>query len=178
MFLFEPEFLNKHQADWLFNYLKTLEFETITYSNGVKMPRQTLWFATGDISYTYSGIKNSAAAFPLPLDKLLKHVTNKTNQNFNSLLINKYRNGRDSIGLHADDEPELGENPYILSLSVGDTRKFTVIENSTKATTNYHLTHGSGLHMFGESQKLTKHMLPKAPQAGLRFNLTFRTTWK
>lgn len=174
MFKFESDFLTKAQADWLFKYLKTLTYNNIIYKNNVKMPRQTLWFAENEITYTYSGVKNTAIAFTEPLERLKALAIARTGQSFNSLLINRYRDGNDSIGLHADDEKELGENPYILSLSVGATRKFTVIENATKHLTDYHLTHGSAIHMFGESQKRTKHMVGKQRNVGERFNLTFR----
>jgi alkylated DNA repair dioxygenase AlkB len=95
---------------------------------------------------------------------------------FNSVLANLYRDGRDSVGWHSDDEPELGATPVIASLSFGATRTFRLRSRATReAALSLDLSHGSLLVMSGDTQRLYQHALPK--RAGItapRINLTFR----
>jgi alkylated DNA repair dioxygenase AlkB len=104
-------------------------------------------------------------------------VEQAADHSFNSMLLNYYRHGRDSIGFHADDEPELGTNPLIASLSLGATRTFILRHNRTAEKRTYDLTHGSLLIMSGTLQHFWKHSVPKTTAAvGERINLTFRRT--
>lgn len=96
---------------------------------------------------------------------------------FNSVLANLYRDGRDSNGWHSDDEPELGKNPVIASVSLGVERKFHLRHRKRKDIDRLHLTlaHGSLLLMTGRTQHYWAHQLPKtAKVVGPRINLTFR----
>jgi alkylated DNA repair dioxygenase AlkB len=96
---------------------------------------------------------------------------------FNSVLINYYRDHRDSMGMHSDDEPELGPNPVIASLSLGQTRQFVMRHKTNRALKimRMNLDSGSLLLMKGETQTHWKHGIPKESQAcGPRVNLTFR----
>ena len=94
---------------------------------------------------------------------------------FNSVLINLYRDGRDSVSWHADDEPVLGRNPVIASISLGAVRRFRFRHRASGETVSVDLPHGSCLVMRAETQHHWVHMLPKtARPVGPRINLTFR----
>ena len=89
--------------------------------------------------------------------------------------MNRYRNGQDSIGLHTDAEPELGENPVVATVSFGSERDFVLKHKATKETLTYRVGHGSLLVMGGTSQHHWLHALPKtAEEVGERISLTFR----
>jgi len=97
--------------------------------------------------------------------------------NFNSVLVNLYRNGQDYVSWHSDDEKELGKNPTIASVSFGETRRFLLRHKSNKnlATVEIALTHGSLLIMKGSIQHFWKHQVPKTAKVkSERINLTFR----
>ena len=94
---------------------------------------------------------------------------------FNCVLVNLYRNGQDSNGWHADNEPELGKNPMIASVSLGATRRFDLRHNITKEKISFDLTNGSLLLMKGEIQHFWKHQITKTKKIdAARINLTFR----
>jgi alkylated DNA repair dioxygenase AlkB len=94
---------------------------------------------------------------------------------FNSVLLNRYRSGEDSMGWHADREPELGPEPVIASVSLGATRRFDLRHNDTGTTRAFELTSGSLLVMRGNTQAQWRHRVPKVREvARERVNLTFR----
>ena len=94
---------------------------------------------------------------------------------FNSVLLNRYRDGNDSISWHTDAEPELGRNPLIASVNFGDTRKFQLRHINTKEKLEIELSHGSLLIMQGELQHFWQHQVPKTKEIKKeRINLTFR----
>jgi alkylated DNA repair dioxygenase AlkB len=94
---------------------------------------------------------------------------------FNRVLLNLYRDGRDSVSWHTDAEPELGRNPVIASVSFGASRKFQLRHLHTKEKIELELTHGSLLIMQGELQHYWQHQIPKTNKTvGERINLTFR----
>jgi alkylated DNA repair dioxygenase AlkB len=104
-------------------------------------------------------------------------VEQATAHRFNSVLLNLYRNGRDSMGWHADDEPELGPAPAIASVSLGALRRFRLRPRAglVHAPLSLDLPHGSLLLMRGPTQQHWQHALPKtARPVGPRLNLTFR----
>jgi len=136
-------------------------------------PRLTAWY--GDASYTYSGLRLG----PLPWTPLLAELRTAVEQacgrRFNSVLLNYYRNERDSMGMHSDDEPELGPEPAIASLSFGATRGFVLRHKRNKRTVKLLLNDGSLLLMSGTLQSHWLHGINKATRAlGERINLTFR----
>ena len=98
------------------------------------------------------------------------------NTNFTTVLLNLYRDGKDSNGWHADNEKELGKNPFIASVSLGAERQFHLQHNTIKeANIKLGLEHGSLLLMNGETQHFWKHQIPKTSKiVGPRINLTFR----
>jgi len=176
---FAEGFYSPAQADELFARLKSeVAWKQETGPFGHPVPRLTAWYADPGVTYRYSGITNQ----PQPWTPLLREVKLHVGlaarpHRFNSLLLNYYRSGQDSIGFHADDEPELGVNPVIASLSFGGVRSFVLKHNTTKEKLTFSLTQGSLLIMSGTCQHFWKHALPKTTAAvGERINLTFRWT--
>jgi alkylated DNA repair dioxygenase AlkB len=142
----------------------------------VSQPRLTAWYGDPGASYTYSGIKNE----PLPWTPLIKEIKNEVEElianSFNSVLLNFYRKGTDSIGYHSDNERELGDEPIIASLSYGATRRFTFRHKQGElADLSLNLDDGSLLIMMGETQKNWLHGIDKTKEGGQRINLTFRS---
>ncbi|TAE07233.1 MAG: alpha-ketoglutarate-dependent dioxygenase AlkB, partial [Bacteroidetes bacterium] len=105
-----------------------------------------------------------------------KRIEEATQTEYTSVLLNQYRDGKDSVGWHADDEPSLGKNTTIASVSLGSTRKFRFRYNANHALkAEILLTHGSLVMMQGETQHFWQHEIPKTSQnINPRINLTFR----
>jgi len=176
---YAPKFFSPEQSHM---YLQVLA-QTINwkqekiklFGKELPMPRLTAWY--GDKSYTYSGLRNEPQAWIPVLQQIREQLTAATGKEFNSVLLNLYRNGQDSMGWHADDEPELGLQPCIASLSFGETRRFGFRHRYNKAFENKYITlhPGSLLLMQGLTQHNWHHNLPKSTKAGgIRINLTFR----
>lgn len=110
------------------------------------------------------------------MDSLRRRIETTCETRFNSVLLNLYRDGQDSMGLHSDDEPELGPDPLIASLSLGAGRRFVLRHKTlTGKRHTLRLAHGSLLLMAGRTQHAWKHGLPKTKSvAEARINLTFR----
>ncbi len=145
----------------------------VVYGKRWLQPRLSAWY--GEASYTYSGLRLE----PLPMTPLLERlraaVEAATGHRYNSVLLNYYRDGADSMGMHADDEPELGPRPVIASLSFGATRTFILRHKASKRTLKCDLTDGSLLLMGGSLQHNWLHGINKtARPTGARVNLTFR----
>lgn len=136
-------------------------------------PRLTAWH--GDASYTYSGLTMHALPFTPLLAEIKQAVETASGRAFNSVLLNYYRNERDSMGMHSDDEAELGLAPAIASVSFGATRTFILRHKRSKRSVRLDLTDGSMLLMAGATQANWSHGINKgtAPK-GPRINLTFR----
>lgn len=153
------------------------------YGREVAQPRLTSWM--GDAPYTYSGRRHEPAPLPtavetmrLELERMCSMFGASTSRRpirFNSVLGNLYRDGSDSVAWHADDEPELGHEPVIASLSLGAARRFSIRHNATHERWQVELEHGDLLLMSGASQRSFQHAVPKTQRAiGERVNLTFR----
>ncbi|HEY9291340.1 MAG TPA: alpha-ketoglutarate-dependent dioxygenase AlkB [Microlunatus sp.] len=139
----------------------------------IKIPRLTCWM--GEAAYTYSGVRNEPRPMPEPLAELHQRLERESSAAYNSCLANLYRDGRDSISYHSDDEPELGTRPTIASLSLGDRRRFTVRHRASGQTWSLDLGGGDLLIMRDESQSDYRHAVPKTRRpVGPRMNLTFR----
>jgi len=171
-----PGWLDPSEAGDLFAVLTTSipwEQKTILmYGRELAVPRLTCWF--GDAAYTYSGTTNVAHAWLPQLETLRARLEAETGSRFNSCLANVYRDGADSVSWHSDDEPELGVNPTIASISLGDTRDFRLRHQASGEVSTIALGHGDLLVMRGESQTDYRHSVPKRAHAGTRINLTFR----
>jgi alkylated DNA repair dioxygenase AlkB len=143
------------------------------FGRHVLQPRLTAWH--GDASYTYSGLRLDPLPFT-PLQRTIKAaVEAASGRRFNSVLLNCYRDGADSMGMHSDDEAELGPNPAIASVSFGAMRTFILRHKRTKQTLKVDLTSGSLLLMAGATQHYWQHGINKSARLlGPRVNLTFR----
>jgi alkylated DNA repair dioxygenase AlkB len=136
-------------------------------------PRLTAWH--GEKAYSYSGLTLEPLPFtPLQLE-ILAAVQAATGRRFNSVLLNYYRDGRDSMGMHSDNEPELGPEPAIASVSYGATRTFILQNKLNRQRLQLALNDGSLLLMAGNLQTNWSHGINKSAKIlGPRVNLTFR----
>jgi alkylated DNA repair dioxygenase AlkB len=173
---YDPDFLPPREADPLLQALLTrAPWRQEKSGFGHAFPRLTAYYADPGVAYRYSGVTHESAPWPEYLLPLRRRVEEVAGLPFNSLLLNCYRDGNDSIGFHADDEPELGDDPVVPSVSLGATRTFILRHNRTRERVRYGLTHGSLLLMGGTTQRHWQHAVPKAKgPVGLRINLTFR----
>ena len=140
-------------------------------------PRLTAWYGDNATDYSYSGIHLKAHPWTTSLLKIKKEISRATGQQFNSVLLNLYRDQNDSMGWHSDDEPSLGLNPVIASLSLGTTRTFKIKHKAKpeQKTLSIDLTSGCLLVMGGSTQHHYQHSIAKQTRIlGPRINLTFR----
>lgn len=178
--VFYLSLLNEQESDRLFIELtQTLDWrqDWITiYGRSMPQPRLSAWYGDPGKSYTYSGITMCPSPWTHTLLDLKAKVEAVSGVMFNSVLLNLYRDGNDSMGWHSDDEPELGQNPVIGSLSLGGTRRFMLRHRSEKGWKHQlESTSGSFLLMQGTTQHYWQHQVPKTKRPVLpRINLTFR----
>lgn len=162
--------------DFLINALDWQQEPIFLFGRKHLQPRLTAWLGMGFSAY--SKYSESMPAAPWDQDSLLikQRVEEAASCRFNSALVNYYRDGHDSMGFHADDEPALGIHPTIASLSLGEERDFSVKQKqSGKTCVKMTLHHGSLLIMGGAMQAHYKHGINKSKrQLGPRVNLTFR----
>lgn len=144
------------------------------FGKEVMQPRLIAW--GGALPYRYSGQVLEPVPLIEPLAELTDRVAELTGVPYNHVLLNRYRNGADYMGMHADDEPELGECPTIAALSLGVTRKFVLAHKKRRKWKKHlKLTDGSLLVMGGECQHKWYHGVPKQrPVTEERINVTFR----
>lgn len=146
------------------------------YGRIIPFPRLTAWYGDQNKPYSFSGI----TLHPLTWTKALLAIKEKIEPiaqvDFNSVLLNRYRGGDDSISWHTDAEKELGENPVIGSVNFGEARPFQLKHNTTGEKIVIDLGHGDLLIMMGELQHFWKHQVPKTKKKiNERINLTFRS---
>lgn len=146
----------------------------------VLAPRLMAWFGDADHAYTFSGTRFEPFPWTPELAALKTGIEQKTGYTFNSVLLNYYRDGNDSVAWHGDNEYELGRNPVIASVSLGQERRFE-FRYRPDHSRKYGITleHGSLLIMKGDLQHTWEHRIPKSKtNNGPRINLTFRTITK
>jgi alkylated DNA repair dioxygenase AlkB len=177
--LYAEHFLTPERADVLVAALSTeVDWQqgyVSMFGKRIAEPRLTAWFSP--FEYTYSGRTLSATAWPKFLRELGAEVERASGCSFNSVLANRYRDGNDGVGFHADDEPELGENPVVASVSLGKARRFVLRpkKKSDGSGIDLELGHGALLVMGGRCQHVYRHAVPKQPAIREeRINLTFR----
>jgi alkylated DNA repair dioxygenase AlkB len=177
---YQPQWLAHAEADALFDAVRdgiAWERHRIRlFGREVDSPRLSCWIGDADAAYTYSRVRYQPRPWPVALGQLRERLRSECGADFNGVLANFYRDGRDSMGWHADDEPELGARPPIASLSLGATRRFMLRHRDDHSRQcAIELAHGSLLLMGGETQAHYRHALLKTARAvGERINLTFR----
>ncbi len=142
-------------------------------------PRLTALYADNAKPYTYSGITMKPHKFTKELVAIKRKLESEVAKNFTTCLLNLYRDGRDSNGWHADNEKELGKNPIIASITLGQERFFHLKHRTQKELKHkLLLEHGSLLLMQGETQHHWLHQIPKTKKPmNERINLTFRVVY-
>ena len=176
---YHPSLFNSEKSNELFELLKNeipWQHDEITvYGKKHLQPRLTSLFGNDGKPYGYSNIIMQ----PNRWNPLLMFIKNEVevicNENFTTVLLNYYRDGKDGNGWHADNEKELGRNPIIASVSFGAERVFQLKHNVTNQRQNINLENGSLLVMKGTAQHFWKHQIPKSSkEIGARIHLTFR----
>lgn len=180
---FTADFLSAKVAEQFYHRLlaetEWSQEDITVFGRTYKTPRLSCWMGDEGTDYSYSHMTMQ----PMPWSNLVKEIKSAvevgTGHSYNSVLINYYRDGRDSNGWHSDDELELGSQPVIASLSLGGARDFKLRHKFHKELKhNILLTPGSLLLMQGDTQKYWQHHVPKRAKADGRINLTFRTIQK
>lgn len=174
-----PAFISLQNSELLFNELlhKTPwnQGKITIFGKKYATPRLEAFYAENGLNYAYSGQQLIVHPFTNELEKLKNLLEEFTGQKFNSVLINLYRNGNDSNGWHADNERELGNNPFIASISLGTERRFDFQHIKSKEKKSIILENGSLLLMGEEIQHHWKHQIAKTKKVhSPRINLTFR----
>jgi alkylated DNA repair dioxygenase AlkB len=177
----DPAWMPVAESDELLNELKAAvpwEVHAIRlFGREVPAPRLSCWIGDPGTAYRYSGQRHQPRPWPACLLPVRKRLEAELGAPFNSVLANLYRDGRDAMGWHRDDERDLGPAPVIASLSLGAPRRFLVKPHGDPAAKALalELPHGSLLVMAGEFQQRYRHALPRtARPVGPRINLTFR----
>lgn len=182
--VYYPFFFSSEEAS---KYYKILLSDTSWQQDDIKLfgkrykqPRLAALYGNNNRSYSYSGIKMLPKPFSKTLKEIKNHIEKVSEVNFTTVLLNLYRDGKDSNGWHSDDEKELGTNPTIASISLGANRMFH-FKNRKDKNLRYKLLleHGSLLVMKGSTQHYWQHQLPKSTKVmEPRINLTFRVLHK
>ena len=183
--VFYQDFFVPQKADKIFELCNDLNIDVPSYKNSrnevIQQPRASLWF--GPVPYNYSKYtlpNHSFRGTPNGwLEVLREDMEMAFNVKLNSCLINLYRNGTDKVDWHADDEFIFGQEPTIVSLSFGITRKFEICQKHCKFSRypqySFDLVHGSVIVMKGDMQSNWVHRVPIDRSCdGVRYNLTFR----
>jgi len=172
---YREAFYSKSVADALFEQLRAETPWQQERGRTGPFPRLTAWYADAGLTYSYSGVTHEALLWTPALLAVRLRVEDAAGTSLNSLLLNFYRDGQDSIGYHTDAEPELGTNPVIASISLGAVRQFVMKHIETGEKMKYDLAHGSLLIMAGTCQHHWLHGVPKTKAVVRpRINLTFR----
>lgn len=178
--VFYKDFFSNDESDKFFDKLHhetEWQQETIQiFGKRTPLPRLTAWYGDPGKTYIYSGIEQHSKPWTPTLLSIKTRIEKIAKVEFNSVLLNLYRHGRDGVAWHSDDEPELGQNPVIGSVSFGATRRFSFRHKQMKERKiDIDLPHGSFLLMRGETQHHWQHQIPKTTKdVSPRINLTFR----
>jgi alkylated DNA repair dioxygenase AlkB len=160
--------------------IKTIDWtqdEVIVYGKRHKIPRLNAWYGDEGKVMKYSGLSLEPKTWTKELLEIKSKIEEASGTKFNSCLLNYYRDGKDGMGWHQDNEKELGINPIIASVTFGETRPFQLkhISNKELKKVDIPLSNGSLLTMAGETQHYWKHQIPKTTKTlESRINLTFR----
>lgn len=178
---YDPAFLPPAEADALLaailQQVRWEQHHVLIAGKRIPSPRLSAWYGEPGVAYRYSGTTYRATGWAPALEALRERLAAHTGTHFDSVLVNRYRSGADSMGWHSDDERELGSRPVIASVSLGATRRFALKHRTRKDVepVRLELVHGSLLVMSGETQAHWRHAVPKTMRpVDERVNLTFR----
>jgi len=176
---YKPEFLaERHKAQLLPYLLDAIEWgrpELFVFGKWHKIPRQQAWFGDAGTKYEYSGKQMLATGWTKPLFWLKQRIEAQTALSFNSTLLNRYNDGNDKMGWHADDEPELGDAPAVAIVSLGETRDIQFRQGKSGSALTLPLGSGSLLLMKPGMQSQFQHQIPaRKLSRSPRISLTFR----
>jgi alkylated DNA repair dioxygenase AlkB len=175
----EPAFVGGGEADRVLGAIRDElaweQREIVLYGKRIMQPRLVAW--GGEVPYRYSGQTLPPRPLTPTVRALMQRAGAAAGVPFNHVLANRYRDGSDSMGLHADDEPELGPAPVVATLSLGAVRRFVLVPRRPRdgERRSLDLPHGSLLVMGGACQQRFRHGLPRTPAVRAeRISLTFR----
>ena len=182
---FRPHYIDVNRAAQLLDSLQSVlgirwrHDDIVMFGRRVRQPRLTAWIADAGVTYRYSGLTLEPQNWPQPLDELRNRLAHDLQTSFNSVLANLYRDGDDSMGWHRDNESELGPEPVIASLSLGETRYFDLrhrcYRENRLPVQRFELQSGDLIVMRGATQQNWHHRVPKQKtRNGPRINLSFR----
>jgi alkylated DNA repair dioxygenase AlkB len=162
--------------DELHGGIRWQQEEILIFGQRRRVPRLVAWHGDPGAAYRYSGTDHEPEPWTPALERVRARVRELAGAEFNAVLLNLYRDGRDGMGWHADHEPELGRNPVIASVSLGAPRRFCLRHRRRMdLRIDLELPQGSLLLMAGATQHHWLHALPKTQRpVGARINLTFR----
>lgn len=171
-------FLTSDESSQLRSQLAALDWQQPhirLYGRSVAIPRRQIWMGDPHCSYRYSGVTFQPEPWQAGLEQLCDRLVRHTGHPLNAVLLNHYQHGEHHMGWHSDDEPELGQDPVILSLSLGQTRRFDLKHKQLNTQLSLELKDGDLLVMGGTCQRFWQHRVPKQIRLDAeRFNLTFR----
>jgi len=146
------------------------------FGRPVDVPRLSAWHGERRTTYSYSGLALHPEPWTPSLLEVKQRIEAELGTTFNSALVNLYRDGRDSVAWHGDDEDELGPEPIIASVTFGEVRRFRMRRRADHDDRiDLDLAHGSLLVMRGTTQRQWEHAVPKSARSlGPRINLTYR----
>ncbi|PWB23615.1 alpha-ketoglutarate-dependent dioxygenase AlkB family protein [Flavobacterium sp. HTF] len=172
-------FFTKEESDHFYEKLlhqtKWRGYQMEIFDKTVTAPRMIAWYEDKD----NIGADQNGPDWTYDLLTIRSRVEKETQLEFNSLLLNLYRNGNDGVGWHSDKENNPGKDPIIASVTFGETRIFRLRHKFRKdiAQVEIPLHHGSFLLMAGTTNSFWQHQVPKTARNVLpRINLTFRRT--
>jgi len=173
------QILNQSQIQYYYNELLTTiqweQDELLMFGKLIKTKRKVGWYGDRPYEYTYSKVTKKALLWTPVLTELKQKIEEKTDETYNSCLLNLYHNGAEGMSWHSDDEKALVRHASIASLSLGVARKFMFKHKDTGAKVSTVLENGSLLEMKGSTQQHWLHALPKTKKVNTpRINLTFR----
>mgnify|MGYP005989484103 CR=1 FL=1 len=177
--MYERSFLSKQEAVAVFETLKAelpwQQPEVVVFGRNHRIPRLQCWQSDPDVIYQYSGkVLEPQPWHPLLLD-IKARLELSCGYKFNSVLVNFYRDGNDKMGWHSDDESELGPNPVVASISLGETRAMFFKNKKSQQTASIDLLAGSMLVMKAGMQRVFQHQIPARRKVSHgRISLTFR----
>jgi len=165
-----------HLLTLLTNTVTWTQQEIMMYGKKLLTPRLTAWYGDAGADYSFSGTKFNPHPWLPELLEIKNRIEPRAHAKFNSVLLNYYRDGNDSVSWHSDNERELGRDPIIASISLGQTRRFDLRKKDDHSRRySIKLETGSLLLMKGDLQHYWEHQVPKSKAVmGPRLNLTFR----